>query len=115
MRSRVEAHMEQREKQHVLTGGMILITLGLLIFLHGTTPYTFGMTWPVLLLVVAAGTLLQNPRDLGGWIIGVVGVIFLLKETLQFNMTVLTVYALPVLLVLLGIRLIVKQRAKKEP
>jgi len=93
---------------------MILVTLGILIFLHGTTAYRFEMTWPVLLLVVAAGTLLQSVRDLGGWVIAVVGIIFLLKETMRQDVTALTVYALPLLLVLLGVRLIIKQRAKKK-
>ena len=107
--------MEQKEKRHILTGGMILITLGVLIILNNTTEYGFGMSWPFLLIVVALGTLVQSPKDIGGWIIGVVGIIFLLKETWQINIGALAVYLMPLLLILLGIHVIVKQRLKKEP
>ena len=63
--------MEPKEKRHILTGGMILITLGVLIILNNTTAYRFGMSWPILLIVVAIGTLVQRVKDIGGWIIGV--------------------------------------------
>ena len=107
--------MEQKEKRHILTGGMILITLGVLIILHNTTSYDFALSWPILLIVVAVGTLVQSPKDIGGWIIGVVGIIFLLKETWQVNISSLAVYLMPLLLILLGIHVIAKQKQNREP
>jgi predicted membrane protein len=104
-----------RSKRHILTGGMILVALGVLLILNNTTQYRLNMSWPILLIVIALGTLMQQPRDIGGWIIGVVGVIFLLKETWLVNFGALAVYLLPLLLILLGINLIIKFRSRKEP
>jgi predicted membrane protein len=104
-----------RSKRHILTGGMILVALGVLLILNNTTEYRLNMSWPILLIVIALGTLMQQPRDIGGWIIGVVGVIFLLKETWLVNFGALAVYLLPLLLILLGINLIIKFRSRKEP
>ena len=63
----------RRERRNVLTGGMILITLGILIFLHKLDVWAFSSSWPLLLIVIAVGTLIQRVKDLGGWIIGSVG------------------------------------------
>jgi len=104
-----------RSKRHILTGGMILITLGVLLILNDTTEYPLRMSWPILLIVIALGTLLQQPRDIGGWIIGIVGVIFLLKETWLVNFGALAVYLLPLLLILIGINIIMKYRNRREP
>jgi hypothetical protein len=106
--------MEKKEKRHILTGGLILITLGVLIFIGKTTPYAFTMTWPILLIAVAAGTLLQNPKDIGGWIIGVAGIIFLLKETGLIDLGLLDVYLLPVILIVLGISIIIRQKKRTD-
>ncbi|MBN1613717.1 MAG: hypothetical protein JW950_04535 [Deltaproteobacteria bacterium] len=107
--------MSSRQKRHIVTGGMILITLGALLILDDTTAYRLSMSWPILLIVIGLGTLIQQPRDIGGWIIGVVGVIFLLKETFLVNFGALAVYLLPLLLILIGINIIVKYMERKEP
>jgi len=46
------------KKHNVLTGGVILITLGILIFLSKTGIYSFTHTWPILLIVVGICTLI---------------------------------------------------------
>lgn len=104
--------MEKKEKRHILTGGLILITLGVLIFVGKTTPYPFTMTWPILLIAVAAGTLVQSPKDIGGWVIGAAGVIFLIKETGLIDLGLLDVYLLPVILIILGISLIFRRKKR---
>jgi hypothetical protein len=104
--------MEKKEKRHILTGGLILITLGVLIFIGKTTPYAFTMTWPMLLIAVAVGTLVQSPKDLGGWIIGAAGIVFLIKETGLVDLGLVDVYLLPVILVVLGISIIFRQKKR---
>ena len=39
-------------KLHRLTGGLILITLGVLIYLSKAGIYSFGKTWPILIIVI---------------------------------------------------------------
>lgn len=101
-----------KEKRHVLTGGLMLIALGVLLFLHHTSTYSFDQTWPILLVVIAVGVLLQRVRDLGGWIIGLVGCFFLVRDLWQVNVRVLTAYALPAFLVLLGIVVVLRNLRK---
>ena len=97
-------------KRHMLTGGMILITLGVLIFLHMSGYYYFSRSWPILLVVIGIGTLIQSARDIGGWFITIVGVIFVVTEAYGIELYKLSKYILPALLVLLGIHVIVKRR-----
>ena len=68
------------KKQNVITGGTVLITLGILIYLSKSGSFPFGQTWPVLLIVIGICTLLQKFRDLGGWIITLAGTGFLLRH-----------------------------------
>jgi hypothetical protein len=58
--------MERKEKINVITGGMVLITLGVLVILGNTQIWSFTRSWPVLLIVIAVGTLMQRFKDLGG-------------------------------------------------
>ncbi len=106
--------MEAREKRHILTGGIILITLGVLIFLHNTDLWGFGDSWPVLLIVVAAATLFQRVKDLGGWILMAVGLVFLLTKTLKVELQVLGQYILPLILIALGVSMIWKKKKKDD-
>ena len=62
--------MATRNRKSILTGGMILITIGILIILHKIDVWEFSHSWPLMLIVIAAGTLIQRVKDLGGWIIG---------------------------------------------
>ena len=97
-------------KRHMLTGGMILITLGVLIFLHMSGYYYFSKSWPMLLIVIGVGTIIQSARDIGGWFITIVGIIFVITEAYGIELYKLSKYILPALLILLGIHVIVKRR-----
>jgi putative Mn2+ efflux pump MntP len=105
----------KRNKRGVLTGGMILIGLGVLIILSKMEIWTFGQSWPVLLIIVAAGTLIQQPRDIGGWVIGCVGLIFLISESFGVQIYAIAQFLLPVLLILVGINVLARYfRERKE-
>ena len=106
--------MGAREKKHILTGGMILVTLGVLIILDNTGIYGFDKSWPILLITIAAGTLIQRVKDIGGWFIGVAGVIFILVNTWGYDLHIIAKYLLPVLLILFGINVLIKHYKKKQ-
>ena len=104
--------MEKKEKIHILTGGMILIALGVLIILNNTNIFAFGKSWPVLLIVIAVGTLIQRVKDIGGWIIMAVGVLFLFMESLNIRLDVMWKYFLPVVLIVIGANILMKYLKK---
>lgn len=104
--------MEKREKMHILTGGMILVALGVLIILSNTHIFAFSKSWPILLIVIAVGTLIQRFRDIGGWIIMVVGILFLVMEGFNVRLEAMWKYLLPVLLIILGANIMMKSRKK---
>lgn len=105
--------METRGKRGILTGGMILIAIGSLIILHKMDVWEFSHSWPLLLIVIAAGTIIQRTRDLGGWIIGCVGLLFFLAENLGLEVWKIVNLLLPLLLILVGVHMILKHRKKK--
>lgn len=104
--------MERKETIHVITGGMILITLGVLIILGKTNIWSFNASWPILLIVIGLGTLIQRLKDVGGWIILAVGIIFLLTEIFGMEIYALGKYLLPVLLIVVGANILMKHRKK---
>jgi len=97
----------------IVTGGLILITLGCLIILDNMGIYGFGMSWPILLLVIAFGMLMQKIKDIGGWLILVVGILFFLIKNWGLNLHVLGAYLLPLILIILGAGAFVKHRKKE--
>lgn len=97
-------------KRHVLTGGMILITLGVLIYLAKASIYPFGQTWPILIIVIGICTIIQRVKDFGGWFITIAGVIFLINEFYGFELSKYSKYILPAILVLLGIFVLLRRR-----
>jgi len=97
-------------KRHMLTGAMILITLGVLIFLHMSGYYSFSNSWPILLIVIGVCTIIQSFRDIGGWFITIVGVIFVITEASGIELYKLSKYLLPALLILIGIHVLIKRR-----
>ncbi|MCL5807964.1 MAG: hypothetical protein M1418_05385 [Deltaproteobacteria bacterium] len=100
--------MQKKGKRGVLTGGLILITLGVLIILSKMGIWGFGQSWPLLLIVIAIGTLGQQINDLAGWVIGGVGVIFLVSENLEVKIYAIATFLLPALLILAGINILMK-------
>ena len=102
------------EKRRIYTGGLILITLGILILLNNLGEYGFGKSWPILLLVVAAATLFQNSRDKAGWFIGIIGVLFLVKENWYNKLKEVTDYAIPLILIVIGLIVFLRGKGKKR-
>lgn len=100
--------MERKEKIHVITGGMVLITIGVLVILGNTQIWSFTRSWPVLLIVIAVGTLMQRFKDLGGWVILAVGVVFLLTEVFGMQVYAMGKYLMPVLLIVVGANVLLK-------
>lgn len=105
--------MHGKEKRHLLTGGLVLIALGVLIFLEKTGVYPFSQSWPILLMVIALGVLIQRVQDIGGWIIGAAGVVFLVTENWGYRLYDVTKYLLPLLLIVIGLDLI-RRRVRKS-
>ena len=63
-----------------------------------------------MLIVIGVGTIIQSARDIGGWFITIVGIIFVITEAYGIELYKLSKYILPALLILLGIHVIVKRR-----
>jgi hypothetical protein len=105
--------MEKRNKRSILTGGMILIGVGVLIILSKMGVWAFSQSWPALLIIIAVGTLIQRVRDIGGWIIGSVGLIFLISESFEVKIYAIATFLLPVLLILVGVNVLMKYFRKK--
>ncbi len=100
------------EKRNILTGGLILITLGVLIFVSKTTAYSFGQTWPILLIVIGISTLFYKIQAIEGWFVATVGVIFFIIELYGFDLYKYSQYVLPVILILLGVFVLLKRRKR---
>jgi predicted membrane protein len=105
---------EKRSRRGVLTAGLILIALGILIILSKMDVWRFSQSWPVLLLVIAVGTLIQRVKDVGGWIIGCVGLVFLVSENLDLKIYAIATFLLPALLILAGINVLMKYFKRKS-
>jgi predicted membrane protein len=106
--------METRNKRSILTGGMIMIGLGVLIILSKMDVWAFSRSWPLLLIIIAVGTLIQRVRDLGGWVIGSVGLIFLISESFEVKIYAVATFLLPLLLILVGINVLMKYFRKNR-
>ena len=103
-----------KAKHNVLTGGMILITLGVLIYLAKAGVCPFSQTWPILLIVVGICTLIQRFKDVGGWFITIVGLLFFITEFYGMELYRYSQYILPAILILLGIFVLLKRRKHND-
>ena len=97
-------------KRHMLTGGLILIALGVLIYLSKANIYSFWQTWPVLIIVIGFGTIIQKASDFGGWFITIAGVLFLIMSFMVLIFHKYSQYILPAVLILLGIFVILRRK-----
>lgn len=104
--------MNVREKFDIVTGGLILITLGCLIILNNLGIYGFDKSWPILLVVIAISMLMQKVKDIGGWLILVVGMVFLLINHWGMKLHILGTYLLPVILIVLGISIFLRKKKR---
>jgi hypothetical protein len=94
--------VQSKEKRRILIGGLITITLGVLILLNSLGLYGFNKSWPILLLSISLGTLLQNWRDRVGWFLAFIAFIFLIKENFYAKLEAFTTYGVPLLLIIIG-------------
>jgi len=85
--------VEERKKMRIVTGAMILVALGGLFLLDVIGLYKFDKSWPILLIVVAIGILIQQPKDIIGWIIGAAGfaILFMRNWYTEMSQLVLNV------------------------
>jgi predicted membrane protein len=104
--------MKVREKFDILSGGLILITLGCLLLFDNMEVYGFSKSWPILLMVIAFSILIQRFKDIGGWMILIISIIYLLLKNWKQDLHILGTYILPVILIVVGINLFWKKRRK---
>jgi len=104
--------VEPRDRRQILIGGVVLVTLGILIVLNSFTTFGFDKSWPILLIVIAITTLAQSPKDLVGWFIGVVGAVFLIDNNWSINVGWVKTYVMPALLIIIGLFMLYR-RSKK--
>jgi len=103
-----------KEKTFVLTSTLILIALGVLIILNSSGAYVFDKSWPIVMIVISVGILVERIEDIGGWLIGVVGIIFIVMRNLYPKIESWVQYVLPVVLILLGIYMLFEHFKKME-
>ena len=108
--------MVLRERTLGFAGAVVLIALGILILLHVGGIYGFDKSWPILLIVLAFGTLARRIEDIGGWFIGIVGIVFIAMEKFYPSIEPWAQYVLPSILLLLGLFLLFDffKKSKKE-
>ena len=106
--------MEGKGKKFVLTSALILIALGGLIVLNSSGVYVFDKSWPIVMIVISIGILVERIEDIGGWLIGVVGIIFIVMRNFYPKIESWAQYILPVILILLGIYMLFEHFKKVE-
>jgi hypothetical protein len=101
--------VEGKDRKIVLTGSLILIALGVLISLNSTGIYGFNDSWPILLVVISVGLLVQRIQDIGGWFIGLVGIIFLAMKNFYPRFEQWAQYVFPAVMIIFGFFLLYDQ------
>ena len=106
--------MEAREKMRIASGAVILLTLGVLVLLSYLGIYGLDKSWPILILVFALFTLVQSPKDAGGWIIGAAGLLFLFFENWFGQVDTMTMNMVRSVLLIVVAFFLFKTMRKKE-
>ena len=106
--------MERMYGKIVLTGALILIALGVLILLNSARLYGFDESWPVLLIVVAVGLLVQHMENVSGWLVGAVGVFFLALKRFYPGSMEWAKYVVPAIMILTGAFLVYEWFKKRR-
>lgn len=107
--------MEERQKMRIITGAMILVAIGALFLLEAVGLYKLEKSWPILLIVVAIGILIQQPKDLIGWIIGAAGVAILFMRNWYTEMSQMVLNVITSLgLIALGVYILYRDMKKKK-
>ena len=106
--------MEAKEKMRIASGAVILLTLGVLVLLSSFGIYSLDRSWPILILVFALFTLVQSPKDAGGWIIGAAGLLFLFFENWFDQMGAMTMNLVRSALLIVVAFFLFKTMRKKE-
>ncbi len=107
--------MEERQKMRIITGAMILVAIGALFLLEAVGLYKLEKSWPILLIVVAIGILIQQPKDLIGWIIGAAGVAILFMRNWYTEMSQMVLNVITSLgLIALGVYILYRDMKKRK-
>ena len=106
--------MEAKEKMKIVSGAVILLTLGVLVLLSTFGIYSLDKSWPILIIVFAAVTLVQSPRDLGGGVIGAAGLLFLFFKNWFGQISDMSMNLLTSAILIVGAYLLFKSMKKKE-
>ncbi len=109
--------MEEKKKVRIAIGAMILVALGGLFLLDVIGLYKFDKSWPILLIVVAVGILIQQPKDIIGWVIGAAGlaILFMRNWYTEMSQLVLNIITSLALIALGGYLLYRDFKKKKMP
>jgi hypothetical protein len=106
--------VEAKEKMKVVSGVVILLTLGVLVLLSTFGIYSLDKSWPILIIVFALFTLFQSHRDLGGWVIGAAGLLFLFFENWFGQMSATSMNLVRSVLLIVAGFFLFKYMKKKE-
>jgi len=106
--------VEAREKMRIASGAVILLTLGGLVLLSSFGIYSLDKSWPILIIVFALFTLVQSPKDAGGWIIGAAGLLFLFFENWFDQVGAMTMNMVRSALLIVVAFILFKTMKKKE-
>jgi len=66
------------------------------------------------MIVISVGILVERIEDIGGWLIGVVGIIFIVMRNFYPKIESWVQYVLPVVLIILGIYMLFERFKKVE-
>ncbi len=101
--------MKTEEKKRGILGGIILITLGILMIMSSSGIYGFDKSWPLLFMVISISILVQRFSDFAAWVIGAAGLGFFVMENFYAEVQNWGKYVFPLLLIVLGSYILFKR------